>query len=308
MTVTTPNRMTTRYGDLVADASGDDGSRPPLVLLHGLTFDRTSWRPVLDELDALDPGRRVVAVDLPGHGASPAAACYDLEAVAEAVHRAVLAAGLERPVLVGHSISAAIASIYAALYPTTGVITIDATLRVGPFADVVRSLRDALEGPDFSAVWTATFDASMHAELLSPEAQELVRSTSRPRQDLFLGYQRELLELPVANLEGRVHTVLSVLRAADRPFWLIAGDGVSDDDRHWLLARLPHAALHTWPGTGHFPHLAHPHRFAELLAATADWPTDAQRHQPSAALVTTQAPERADAARIRAWVVGQPGG
>ena len=71
MTVTTSNRITTRFADLVADASGDDDGRPALVLLHGLSFDRTSWRPVLDELDALDPGRHVVAVDLPGHGASP---------------------------------------------------------------------------------------------------------------------------------------------------------------------------------------------------------------------------------------------
>jgi pimeloyl-ACP methyl ester carboxylesterase len=130
-------------------------------------------------------------------------------------------------------------------------------------------------------VWVSTFEASMHAELLSPEAQELVRSTSRPHQDLFLGYQRELLEVPVADLEGRAHIVLRVLRAADRPFWLIAGDGVSDDDRHWLLARLPHATVHTWPGTGHFPHLAHPHRFAELLAATAHWPTGGQLQQPA---------------------------
>jgi pimeloyl-ACP methyl ester carboxylesterase len=121
----------------------------------------------------------------------------------------------------------------------------------------------------------------MHVELLSPEAQELVRSTSRPRQDLFLGYQRELLELPVANIEGRAHMVLSVLRAADRPFCLIAGDGVSDDDRRWLVAQLPHATIETWPGTGHFPHLAHPRRFAELLVATAQWPTGARNPQLS---------------------------
>src|SRR6478672_3269295 len=103
------DRLTTRYGDLAATSCGHDDERRPLVLLHGLTFDRTTWQPVLDELDAVDPARRVIAVDLPGHGASAPAACYDLEVVASAVHAAVEAAGIDHPVLVGHSISAVIA-------------------------------------------------------------------------------------------------------------------------------------------------------------------------------------------------------
>ena len=44
------------------------GSGPPLVLLHGLGMDWRGWEPVLDRLAA---SREVIAVDLPGHGASP---------------------------------------------------------------------------------------------------------------------------------------------------------------------------------------------------------------------------------------------
>ena len=44
------------------------GSGPPLVLLHGLGMDWQGWGPVLDGLAA---SREVIAVDLPGHGASP---------------------------------------------------------------------------------------------------------------------------------------------------------------------------------------------------------------------------------------------
>jgi pimeloyl-ACP methyl ester carboxylesterase len=172
--------------------------------------------------------------------------------------------------MVGHSIGAVVASIYAALYPTAGVVAVDQSLHVGPFAVVVRSAELQLRGPEFPAVW-ALFDASMHAELLPAEAQEIVSETSRPRQDLFLGYQRELLEVPAAELDGRVHVLLAVLRAAGRPYALIAGDSVSEDDRGWLLDRLPQATVEVWSGTGHFPHLAYPRRFAERLAATADW-------------------------------------
>src|SRR5258707_8062413 len=67
------------FGDLAGDLTGEPGRRPPLVLLHGLTFDRTSWHPVLAELTALDPGQPVLALDLPGHGESPPWPGYDLE-------------------------------------------------------------------------------------------------------------------------------------------------------------------------------------------------------------------------------------
>ncbi len=93
---------------------------PAIVLLHGLTFDRRMWRPALGELALLDPGRRAIAVDLPGHGESPDATRYDLAATVEQVHEAVLDAGLVEPVLVGHSASAGVAAVYAAQFPDEG--------------------------------------------------------------------------------------------------------------------------------------------------------------------------------------------
>jgi pimeloyl-ACP methyl ester carboxylesterase len=56
---------------MAADLYGFADERPPLVLLPGLTFDRRIWQPVLDHLARIDPGRQVLAVDLPGHGESP---------------------------------------------------------------------------------------------------------------------------------------------------------------------------------------------------------------------------------------------
>jgi pimeloyl-ACP methyl ester carboxylesterase len=276
MSISTPTRITTQYAGLVADSSGHDDGRPPLVLLHGLTFDRTTWRPVLDELDVVDPERRIVALDLPDHGESAPLPSHDLELVAATVDSAIQAAGLARPVLVGHSISGVIASIYAALYPTAGVVCVDASLRVRPFAEMLAPLAAVIRGPGYQQVWSE-LDASMHAERLEAQGQAIVRATSRPKQDQFVTYQRELFDVPVTELEGRVHVVLAVLRAAGRPYSVIAGDGVGPEDERWLLERLPQATVEVWPGTGHFPFLAHPRRFAERLAATAAWPTDRSR-------------------------------
>ncbi len=288
--IDTATRITTQYAGLAAYSSGRPDGRAPLVLLHGLTFDRTGWGTVLDELDVVDPGRRTVAFDLPDHGASAPLASHDLEGVVAAVHDAIEAAGVERPVLVGHSISGVISSLYAALYPTAGVVVVDVSLRVRPFAELLRSLEPALRGPGYPEAWSQ-IEVSMHAELLAPEAQKIVRAMSRPRQDQFLSYQRELLEVPVAEMEGRAHVVLAALRAGGRPYSVIAGDGFGPDDERWLRERLPQAAVEVWSGTGHFPFLAHARRFAERLAATAGWPTDrsARRSQPPAPPPSTAA-------------------
>jgi pimeloyl-ACP methyl ester carboxylesterase len=53
---------------MAADLYGSADERPPLVLLHGLTFDRRIWRPVLVHLARLDPGRQILSLDLPGTG------------------------------------------------------------------------------------------------------------------------------------------------------------------------------------------------------------------------------------------------
>jgi pimeloyl-ACP methyl ester carboxylesterase len=63
--------QTKLFSNLAGDLTGAPDRRPPLVLLHGLTFDRTMWRPALAHLAALDPGRPVLALDLPGTGHFP---------------------------------------------------------------------------------------------------------------------------------------------------------------------------------------------------------------------------------------------
>jgi pimeloyl-ACP methyl ester carboxylesterase len=259
---------------LAADDSGKSDARPPLVLLHGLTFDRSLWRPSLNELQQIDPGRRVLALDLPGHGASQGWPSYDVASVARGVHRAVEEAQLESPVVVGHSIAGVIATFYAAQYPTRGVINVDQSLRVAPFAGLVQSLADKLRGPAFPGVWQM-FAASMHIERLPDAGQELVRSSSQPRQDLVLGYWREVLDRPASELADMAGAALAAVRASGVPYLVVAGEDLEADYRDWLAEMLPHATITVWPGSGHFPHIAHAGRFAACLAAAGSGGTNA---------------------------------
>lgn len=129
-------RTVRNLAGLAADDVGESDARPPLVLLHGLTFDRTMWQPTLAALGHNDPGRRALAFDLPGHGESPEWAAYDIDSVAHGVHRAVEEAGLDEPVIVGHSLAAIVASVYAGQFPSRGVVNVDQPLQTAAFASV----------------------------------------------------------------------------------------------------------------------------------------------------------------------------
>jgi pimeloyl-ACP methyl ester carboxylesterase len=240
------------------------------MLLHGMTFDRTTWRDIIPELQRIDPGRRVIAIDLPGHGQSPEQSAYELGDAAAQLHRVVQQAGLTAPVVAGHSAGGLLASIYAARYPTRGVVNIDQPLETAQFAMFVSSLAERLRGPEFPAVWQMFYD-SFHVELLPPAVQDLVRATCRPRQQVVLGYWRQLLEQPPAETTALVEQATAALRAAGVPYLHLAGDDLDPGYRQWLGVHLPAATVEVWPRTGHFPHLADPQRFARRLAGTAQW-------------------------------------
>lgn len=61
--------VTTSLGTIsYTDSAPDDSAAPPALLLHANLHDGRDYAPVLD---ALSDGRRVIAVDWPGHGNSP---------------------------------------------------------------------------------------------------------------------------------------------------------------------------------------------------------------------------------------------
>jgi pimeloyl-ACP methyl ester carboxylesterase len=150
---------------------GRPDDRPPLVLLHGLTFDHRMWLPAINALRTRDPERQVLVLDLPGHGDSAMLAACDPEDVAAAVASAVDHAGLDRPVMVGHSIAAVMASVYAAIYPTRGVVNVDQPLDIS-FLRLLQANQEVITGPGFSQLWPGIL-ASMQIDVLPETAQRL---------------------------------------------------------------------------------------------------------------------------------------
>ena len=88
-----------------------------LVFIHGLGSYLKFWRYQLDAFAAR--GYRVIAVDQLGYGKSdkPASFPYTMEAMADAVREVVQTLGIQKPVLLGHSMGGQTALSYAIRYP-----------------------------------------------------------------------------------------------------------------------------------------------------------------------------------------------
>ena len=82
----------------------NEGAAESVVLLHGAGMDHRMWAGVSPALAAA--GRRVLALDMPGHGRSGGGAPVDIVAAAGWIRRFLDAAGLERVALAGFSMGA----------------------------------------------------------------------------------------------------------------------------------------------------------------------------------------------------------
>ncbi|HJQ04083.1 MAG TPA: alpha/beta hydrolase [Nocardioides sp.] len=243
-------------------AYDDTGSGPPLVLVHGLTFSRRTWDPAVERLaDRF----RCVAVDLPGHGDSSGSGADPLQVV-DRLHATLEAIGVADPVVVGHSAGTMVALGYGARYPVRGVVDVDQPLVVGPFAGFVQQLADALHGPDFGAAF-APFEESIGVDRLPEPERTRVVGTRQVEQAVVLDHWHTPLTTPPPQMQALVDGLLD---AVTTPFLYVAAEEPPAPVREHLAAHLDDLEVVVMPpGGGHLAHLAHPDRFAEVLAGFA---------------------------------------
>jgi pimeloyl-ACP methyl ester carboxylesterase len=88
---------------------GEDSSSPPIVLLHGLNNSRFTWSGVAP---LLARNRRVIMLDLPGHGESERPdSGYELDWYARIVAHWLEAIGIEQADVIGHSFGGGVAQM-----------------------------------------------------------------------------------------------------------------------------------------------------------------------------------------------------
>jgi pimeloyl-ACP methyl ester carboxylesterase len=124
----TPSRFALFEGNRVHFKSLGTG-RTAVVFVHGWASDMSVWAP---QADALGGRTRVVLLDLPGHGRSdkPQSA-YSMDLFARAVDAVLESAGVDKAVLVGHSMGAPVARQVLRRYPdrVLALVAVDGALQ-----------------------------------------------------------------------------------------------------------------------------------------------------------------------------------
>ena len=239
-----------------------EGAGTPVVFLHGLTFDRRTWRPIIDRL-----GGSVwsIAIDLPAQGESGGAPA-PLDDGAVQVHELLSGLGVQRPVVVGHSMMGGLAFMYAVAYPTRGIVLVDNGPDIRPFAELAHRLEPALRGPGFAEVWR-TFEDSLGLERIPEPVRSLVLAAHEVNQEVVVGYWETMLRTDPAELQAWIDT--QIIPKLDVPCLGVFGRPVTDAERE-RFERLPDVQLEEWTGDGHFVHLVDPDRFTTRLRQFVD--------------------------------------
>jgi pimeloyl-ACP methyl ester carboxylesterase len=229
---------------------------PTLLFVHGWGGDRGMWEAAMR---ALSPIHRVVALDLPGHGASGAGrADWTVPVFGDDVARVLAALDLREVVLVGHSMGGSIALDAAAREPArvlavVGVDTLHDVERKEEGDDALRVAMEAMQ-QDFVPA-CRTFVGSIFGAAAAPALVASVQAkVCGARPETALAILRGLTTWDDA----------AALRRVKVPVRCIQGDrfptNLEGNRRH-------HADFDVivLPGTGHFPQLEAEEDFLRAL-------------------------------------------
>jgi pimeloyl-ACP methyl ester carboxylesterase len=146
---------------------------PALIFVHGLGCAMADWN---GQIEALSRKFCCIALDLPGHGASPVDAAPDLVQLGAAVTEAKFRCGADKVVLVGHSLGGKVIREAYRQSPAqvAGLVFVDASLYAGDHAAIARDTAAAIarEGLDafllrlFSQMFVDSTDPALRERLL----------------------------------------------------------------------------------------------------------------------------------------------
>ncbi len=167
---------------------------PAIVFIHGWTCDHTHWRFQVSEFRK---SFRVIAIDLPGHGASGAdRKSWSIDGLGADVAVVVRGLELEQVVLVGHSMGGPVALAAAPKLRgiLRGIVAVDSVHNVeyvappGSADRMVQGFKD-----DFEGAWKrfmSGFFADRDSEILKSILEKPARTNRKAAISLLASYNR----------------------------------------------------------------------------------------------------------------------
>ncbi len=250
-------KLTVNGASLAYDDAGTGD--PPFVFIHGLACDRSFWT-----LQVADLSRdfRCVNVDLRGRGESADVPPYDTMTAADDVAALITALGLDRPIVVGHSLGGLVCLLLNDRHPelVRGIVLADTPLNHarGGFDDMAEAI--TTEG-SLGAI--ATVIEGFFVEETPHNIQDHVRTT-------MLTCPPEVAAGMLANSTVFTTRLDDLIKQADRkPFMTIWGGRPLGDPDH-LRDITMFVRQEPMAGAGHFFQLEQPAVTNALLRAFVD--------------------------------------
>lgn len=239
-----------------------DGKGTPVVFIHGFGAEIAAWRQIAM---AIGLPNTLLAIDLPGHGASPDAAAPGFQSIVDAATATLRSMGSEFH-LVGHSLGAAVA---IALSAQNGLTIKSLTL----FAP-------AGMGTTVDGDFVAGFLAAKSEAALSAQMKKLVNDPADLPSSMVKATQAAREAGPVAARQAKVaaglfegstqlFSVRTELAKYQDPCRIVLGqrDGIiSSSETNKKLS--PGVAVHLLENAGHLPFLEEQNLSARLIAET----------------------------------------
>lgn len=234
----------------------------PLLLVHGYAADSHDWS---WQLPALVGTRRVISVDLRGHGRSSAPPKgYTTRQFAEDLTGLLDHLGVARVVAVGHSMGASVVSALAVEYPdrVVGVVAVDpAYLYPDEIAGGIQPMLDLIADTD-----PVPFVQQLVGGMDSAARQPALRTWQVRRiAGMEAHVLRQSLTAQTSGMALRSHSE-PYLRRRRCPVLTFYADPARAGAEQALFAD-PRSRAVTWEGAGHWLHQERPAEFNALVTA-----------------------------------------
>jgi pimeloyl-ACP methyl ester carboxylesterase len=185
-----------------------------LVFIHGWSCDMSYFA---EQVPHFSSRMRVIAIDLPGHGASDKPDVdYTQTLFADSIRRVLDDARVRRAVLVGHSMGMPVSRQFCRLYPerTLGIVSLDGSVKA-MITDqaTIDMLMANLRGPGYQATATRMIDGMLASapdtkykshirEVMLGTPQHVVASAAAGMFDLSL-WNDGLIPVPVLLIHAK---------------------------------------------------------------------------------------------------------
>ncbi|WP_406394916.1 alpha/beta fold hydrolase [Streptomyces sp. NBC_00887] len=226
---------------------------PPIIFVHGTRFSAGQWSP---QLAALQEDFRVVAVDLPGHGARSAQP-WSLNAATEIIASAVDSLGCGPALVVGHSLGGYASLEFARRCPEQlrGLVLAGASASTrGPWARPYR--------------WAAGLVPRIPADRLTRWNDRLLRRLYPPEvvdATILSGYAFHTLPAAWGEVLGRFDA--GAMRHVAAPVLILNGekDTVFRSGESDFARAHPYARVELIPRAGHLANFDDPVAFTDAV-------------------------------------------